>query len=66
MVADRPDGLRIARVRRRKAHNMSMKHRRGNRETKKPKQNKTKVVTSVSPFAPPPTSHKTATGAKRK
>eukprot|EP01036_Dinobryon_divergens_P044504 gene44504-59386_t len=26
---------------------MSMKHRRGNRETKKPKQNKEKVVASV-------------------
>jgi hypothetical protein len=32
---------------------MSMKHRRGNREAKKPKQNKPKVVTAVSPFTPP-------------
>ena len=30
---------------------MSMKHRRSNKETKKPKQNKTKVVVSSSPFA---------------
>lgn len=45
---------------------MSMKHRRGNREAKKPKQNKPKVVSSVSPFTPPPGSHKAASGAKRK
>jgi len=30
---------------------MSMKHRRGNKEAKKPKQNKTKAVVSSSPFA---------------
>jgi hypothetical protein len=30
---------------------MSMKNRRGNKEAKKPKQNKTKVVVSSSPFA---------------
>jgi hypothetical protein len=30
---------------------MSQKHRRSNRETKKPKQNKPKVVISTSPFA---------------
>ena len=30
---------------------MSMKHRRGNREAKKPKQNKPKVIVSASPFA---------------
>jgi hypothetical protein len=30
---------------------MSIKHRRGNREVKKPKQNKPKVVVSTSPFA---------------
>jgi hypothetical protein len=30
---------------------MSMKHRRSNREVKKPKQNKAKVVVSASPFA---------------
>ena len=29
---------------------MSMKHRRGNREQKKPKQNKPKVAVSTSPF----------------
>lgn len=32
---------------------MSMKHRRGNREAKKPKQNKPKVVAAVTPFSPP-------------
>ena len=30
---------------------MAQKHRRSNKETKKPKQNKTKVVVSTSPFA---------------
>jgi hypothetical protein len=30
---------------------MSQKHRRSNREAKKPKQNKAKVVVSSSPFA---------------
>jgi hypothetical protein len=30
---------------------MSQKHRRSNREAKKPKQNKPKVVISTSPFA---------------
>jgi hypothetical protein len=30
---------------------MSMKHRRGNKEAKKPKQNKAKAVASSSPFA---------------
>ena len=29
---------------------MSMKHRRSNKEAKKPKQNKTKAVASPSPF----------------
>lgn len=33
---------------------MSMKHRRGNREAKKPKQNKPKVVASVLPFTSQP------------
>lgn len=42
---------------------MSMKHRRGNREAKKPKQNKPKVTTMVSPFAVPPMKAK---GAKPK
>jgi hypothetical protein len=40
-----------------------MKHRRGNREAKKPKQNKPKIVTSVSPFATQPPKGK---GAKPK
>jgi hypothetical protein len=30
---------------------MAQKQQRGNREAKKPKQNKTKVVASTSPFA---------------
>ena len=30
---------------------MSQKHRRSNREAKKPKQNKLKIVVSTSPFA---------------
>jgi hypothetical protein len=30
---------------------MSQKHRRSNKEIKKPKQNKAKVVVSTSPFA---------------
>jgi hypothetical protein len=30
---------------------MSMKNRRGNKEAKKPKQNKTKTVVSTSPFS---------------
>ena len=42
---------------------MSMKNRRSNREAKKPKQNKPKVVTSVSPFAVQPPKAK---GAKSK
>jgi len=40
-----------------------MKHRRGNREAKKPKQNKPKIVTSVSPVATQPPKAK---GAKLK
>jgi hypothetical protein len=31
---------------------MAQKHRRGNREAKKPKQNKPKIVVTVSPFTP--------------
>lgn len=44
---------------------MSMKHRRGNRETKKPKQDKTKIAapTFASGVAPP---LKPAATAKRK
>jgi len=30
---------------------MSMKNRRGNKEAKKPKQNKTKTVITTSPFS---------------
>ena len=33
---------------------MAQKQQRGNREAKKPKQNKTKVVASTSPFAASP------------
>lgn len=32
---------------------MSIKHRRGNREANKPKQNEPMVVTVVTPFTPP-------------
>jgi hypothetical protein len=46
---------------------MAQKQQRGNREAKKPKQNKTKVVVSTSPFA---TSHtnpaKSAVAGKHK
>lgn len=45
---------------------MSMKHRRSNREVKKPKQNKAKVVVSTSPFASANTSPAKAIAAKRK
>jgi hypothetical protein len=45
---------------------MSMKHRRGNREAKKPKQNKPKVVSTVSPFTPAPQPQKGSPGAKRR
>jgi len=43
---------------------MSMKHRRGNREAKKPKQNKTKIAAPT--FASGVGSVKPATPAKRK
>lgn len=50
----RPDGLQISCPPTPESQSpMSMKHRRGNKETKKPKQNKPKAATSVSPFAPP-------------
>jgi len=39
---------------------MAQKHQRGNREAKKPKQNKPKVVASTSPF----TAAQTTPGAK--
>ena len=32
---------------------MAQKHQRSNREAKKPKQNKSKIVVSTSPFASP-------------
>ena len=63
-VLYRPDGARIFCVPTPKATpSMSMKHRRGNREVKKPKQNKPKIMTSASPFA---TSPPKAKGAKSK
>jgi hypothetical protein len=45
---------------------MSMKHRRGNREAKKPKQTKPKLVSSVPPFAALAQSAKAPAGAKRR
>jgi len=45
---------------------MSQKHRRSNRETKKPKQNKAKVVVSTSPFASASSNPAKAIAAKRK
>jgi hypothetical protein len=45
---------------------MSQKHRRSNREMKKPKQNKPKAVSSVSPFASAHSNPAKATVAKRK
>ncbi len=46
---------------------MSQKHRRSNREAKKPKQNKPKVAISTSPFATAQTNPaKDAITAKRK
>ena len=60
MVAYGPTTRGFSLLDARKPHHMSMKHRRGNREAKKPKQNKTKiaaptfasVVGSVKPAAP--------------
>jgi hypothetical protein len=45
---------------------MSQKNRRSNREAKKPKQNKPKVVASPSPFASANSNPARATIAKRK
>jgi hypothetical protein len=45
---------------------MSQKHRRSNREMKKPKQNKAKVVVSNSPFALANSNPTKAVAAKRK
>lgn len=45
---------------------MSMKNRRGNREAKKPKQNKPKVAVSASPFVAVSSNPAKATAAKRK
>jgi hypothetical protein len=45
---------------------MSQKHRRSNRETKKPKQNKAKVIASTSPFASVNSNPAKAFAAKRK
>jgi hypothetical protein len=45
---------------------MSQKNRRSNREAKKPKQNKAKVVASSSPFASASSNPAKAVAAKRK
>jgi hypothetical protein len=45
---------------------MSIKHRRGNREAKKPKQNKPKVIVSASPFASASSNPAKGAAAKRK
>ena len=46
---------------------MAQKHRRGNREAKKPKQDKTKVVAPLSPFPTSrPNTVKGSTTGKRK
>jgi hypothetical protein len=45
---------------------MSQKHRRGNREPKKPKQQKAKVVVSTSPFSSAISNPARAALAKRK
>ena len=46
---------------------MAQKHQRGNREAKKPKQDKTKVVVPASPFPTSrPNTVKGSTTAKRK
>lgn len=45
---------------------MSQKNRRSNREAKKPKQNKAKVVVSSSPFASVNSNPAKAIAAKRK
>lgn len=45
---------------------MSQKHRRSNRETKKPKQDKSKVVVSTSPFTSANSTGTKAVAAKRK
>ena len=45
---------------------MAQKSQRGNREAKKPKQNKSKVVASTSPFAAAHTNPGKAAAAKRK
>ena len=45
---------------------MSQKNRRSNREAKKPKQNKAKVVVSASPFASASSNPAKAAAPKRK
>jgi hypothetical protein len=45
---------------------MSQKHRRSNKEIKKPKQNKAKAVASSSPFAASHTNPAKAVAAKRR
>lgn len=43
-----------------------MKHRRGNREAKKPKKSKPKVAATVRPFSPPMPSQNSVATARRK
>ena len=45
---------------------MAQKHQRGNREAKKPKQNKPKAVASTSPFTSANSNPAKATISKRK
>jgi len=45
---------------------MAQKQQRGNREAKKPKQNKTKVVAAASPFASIHANSKSVAYSKRK
>jgi hypothetical protein len=45
---------------------MSQKHRRSNKEIKKPKQNKAKVIVSTSPFASANSNPAKAIASKRK
>lgn len=63
----RPDGPRMSRAPTPKSHSpMSMKNRRGNREAKKPKQNKPKVAVSASPYAAVSSNPAKAAAVKRK
>jgi hypothetical protein len=44
---------------------MAQKHRRSNREAKKPKQKKIKAAVSASPFAAPGTPARSAAGRRK-